>query len=284
MKSFYLIIFICCCSVAHSQNVTFFFDDATNLFGLKQKTGKIIVAPVYDDVEDFKEGLAAVMQNNKWGFINSKGKLVIPYQFGEVESSFCRGKAEVFLNGYLTEIDTKGNEIPRRAHWEEYLEKHKLLTKYQLDKIRVHPGGAGEDGLFFGRSKKTKKWGFFQIYGEEYDDLQILVPAEYDSISNMRYNANFVAVYQSNQVGIYQTTARNQGEKPGITIPCAYEDYKITQVYSPSFEWYGEVPFLALKKNGKWAWVDWFTGELKTPFDFDKYEDLPPIKSEWVKW
>ncbi|OBQ23228.1 MAG: hypothetical protein AN486_00015 [Anabaena sp. AL93] len=44
----------------------------------------------YRDEDDmlsssFSEGLAAIKLNGKWGFINQNGKLVIPYQFDEIQ-------------------------------------------------------------------------------------------------------------------------------------------------------------------------------------------------------
>ncbi len=35
-------------------------------------------------------------------------------------------------------------------------------------------------------------------------------------------------------------------------------------------------PYLAVKKNGLWAWIDWITGELKTEFLYDlNIEKMP---------
>ena len=41
-----------------------------------QKNNEVIKLK-YDDAESFSEGLAGVQRNEKWGFINTKGKEVI---------------------------------------------------------------------------------------------------------------------------------------------------------------------------------------------------------------
>jgi len=49
----------------------------------------------YEDAQPFTEGLAAVSWNQKWGYINTSGKLLIPMQY-EQESDFRGGYAAVY--------------------------------------------------------------------------------------------------------------------------------------------------------------------------------------------
>ena len=49
--------------------------------GFMDDAGKIVVKPVYDDVSDFQEGLAAVKKNDEWGYIDKTGAAVIDRQF-----------------------------------------------------------------------------------------------------------------------------------------------------------------------------------------------------------
>ena len=43
--------------------------------------GNIVVPINYDDTDYFSEGLAAVMVNGKWGYVNAKGEIVIEPQY-----------------------------------------------------------------------------------------------------------------------------------------------------------------------------------------------------------
>ena len=43
-----------------------------------------VISPAYDETWKFFQGLAAVKLNQKWGFIDQTGKLIIPFQFDEI--------------------------------------------------------------------------------------------------------------------------------------------------------------------------------------------------------
>lgn len=53
-------------------------------WGFKNKQGEIIVEPQFDRVKQIKESLlVAVKLNNKWGYINQIGKFIIECQFDD---------------------------------------------------------------------------------------------------------------------------------------------------------------------------------------------------------
>ncbi|WP_141107909.1 WG repeat-containing protein, partial [Campylobacter coli] len=45
----------------------------------------IIAKPEFDDVWDFKKGLAKVWLNGKYGFIDKSGKIVIEPKFDDID-------------------------------------------------------------------------------------------------------------------------------------------------------------------------------------------------------
>ncbi len=51
-----------------------------NKYGYKAN-GKIVIPAQYDGADEFREGLAFVSKNEKWGFINQQGEVVIPLQY-----------------------------------------------------------------------------------------------------------------------------------------------------------------------------------------------------------
>jgi hypothetical protein len=64
------------------------------LKGFMDDAGKIVVKPIYDDVSDFSEGLAAVKKNDEWGYIDKTGAIVIDRQFSGAYA-FSEGLAAV---------------------------------------------------------------------------------------------------------------------------------------------------------------------------------------------
>jgi hypothetical protein len=53
-----------------------------------------VIAPQYEEAEPFAQGLGAVKQGDKWGFIDTKGNLVVALQFAHTRS-FSEGLARV---------------------------------------------------------------------------------------------------------------------------------------------------------------------------------------------
>lgn len=59
----------------------------------KQK-GKYIANPKYDSMSSYSEGYAAIKKDDKWGYIDTKGKEVIKTKYVDAYS-FINGKAVV---------------------------------------------------------------------------------------------------------------------------------------------------------------------------------------------
>lgn len=50
------------------------FNNETGLYGYQTTQGKIVISPQFEDAKPFSEGLAAVYNGQRWGYINSKGE------------------------------------------------------------------------------------------------------------------------------------------------------------------------------------------------------------------
>jgi len=100
--------------------------------------------------------LAAVKKNNKWPFISTDGKVLLPFQFDEVDVYFYDGMVKVKAGGKVGLVDING----------------KLVVKPQFDLI----------GYFNNNTacvKSNKKWGLIDKNGKIiikpiYEDIQEL--------------------------------------------------------------------------------------------------------------
>jgi hypothetical protein len=111
------------------------------------KTGNRAFEGTFQEATEFSEGLAAVKVGDKWGFIDTQGRMVIEPQFYDDRSiwateywytGFSEGLAPVsvghFKWGY---IDKSGNFV---------IEPQYLCTSFYGGVARVAPGGISQEG------------------------------------------------------------------------------------------------------------------------------------------
>ena len=85
------------------------------LYGIKDTKDNIILAPVFDKIDDFENGLAKIYKGDKHkvGYINENGKIVVPCIYDSI-SKFEEGKAKATKNSRKYIVDLYGNEIEQK--------------------------------------------------------------------------------------------------------------------------------------------------------------------------
>ncbi|MCB9080310.1 MAG: WG repeat-containing protein [Lewinellaceae bacterium] len=100
------------------DNLTTYTDDGLIRFrqgkvhGMLDNMGKVIIPAVFDELDDFHEGLAAAKYQGKWGFINLQGEVVIPYRY-DGAFRFRDGRAIVANNGEVLVINKQQQVLAR---------------------------------------------------------------------------------------------------------------------------------------------------------------------------
>lgn len=79
-------------------------------WGFINTQGKVVIPFIYDNVGDFHNGLAKVTKNDKAGFINIQGKVVVPLIY-DYAGDFHDGLASVRKNGKEGFINTQGKVV-----------------------------------------------------------------------------------------------------------------------------------------------------------------------------
>jgi hypothetical protein len=120
-------------------------------YGFINRKGNIVIQPKYDLARPFVTGLAAVKVRHQWGFINYDGKIVIPIRYNSV-TDFDRGIAIIEKNKKYGILNSNG----------------KMVVGFLYDALKL--GGRG----FF--AKKNNKWGSIDKNGKEvfefiYDEI-----------------------------------------------------------------------------------------------------------------
>lgn len=87
-----------------------FYDYTIEKWGFADNTGKVVIQPQFEKIQDFSEGLAAVKTDRLWGFIDNTGKVIIDYQYYQ-PSPFSCGKSVIDTNNGYIVINKKGEKI-----------------------------------------------------------------------------------------------------------------------------------------------------------------------------
>lgn len=90
-------------------------------YGYIGRALRLEIAAVYENARDFSEDMAAVKKDGKWGYINSLGVTVIPFEFdsctmadtmgGDIAFGFRNSLAPVCKDGKFGIINSKGETV-----------------------------------------------------------------------------------------------------------------------------------------------------------------------------
>jgi len=80
-------------------------------WGFLDQNGRLAIRPIFEDVRDFRQGLAAVQWQGKWGFINVNGRMAVPPRYDSVGDFAEIGLAVVTLDGRQQLINRNGESV-----------------------------------------------------------------------------------------------------------------------------------------------------------------------------
>lgn len=246
-------------------------------YGYLSKTGKEIPCQYQDAREYFSEGLVAVVQNNKVGFIDKNGDVAIPFQFEYTKyhfnyyhyffGVFSDGYACVMKNKKFGYIDKQGKTVIPYEYLEGGEFHHGVAlvsTSFNkcglIDKNNsivlpfefeggIYSGHMYETGDFYSgdvyKMCKNGKWGVYSLKGE------CIVPCKYDQIDG--FHDDVAVVLKDGRCGLIDVNGRER-------IPCQYDFFILNSVA------FGE--FVEVAQNGKHGIVD-MNNQVVVPLEFD---------------
>ena len=186
--------------------------DESGKYGFIDTTGKVAVPFQYHWVSNFSEGLAAVEdESGKWGYIDTTGKTVIPFQ-NHYMYRFSDGMAWVMDESRKYGlIDTTGKlVIPFQYNWVGILSEGLAAVE-------------GENG----------KWGFIDTTGK------LVIPFQYDDAAYF-YKGLACVQNESGKWGFIDATGK-------VVVPFQYDEIFARFI---SVERFDGVTFAI--KQGKW--------------------------------
>jgi hypothetical protein len=165
-------------------------------YGFADMEGKIVVPLIYDEVQDFVDGLAMVSNLGLYGFINTSGNEVVPCIYNAIQDGkFENGLVCVIRNKKKGYINKTGNEVIP------------CIFDY-VSEI--------SDGLIF--AAKDHKLGLYDITGK------IIVPLTYDFPSDF-YRTRFNFYFKEGLAPVQKDGKWGYIDKTGkVVIPFIYDD------------------------------------------------------------
>lgn len=108
-------------------------------WGFVDTTGKVVIKATYEDAGEFSEGLAAVRVNGKWGFIDTKGKMVIKPQFVAeyAPAPFKDGISNIYMGDTSIDIDKTGKEVVVQNAWSDILKQYEDSRVYEKEGVAI---------------------------------------------------------------------------------------------------------------------------------------------------
>lgn len=248
--------------------------------GFIDRTGKIIIKPIFENVQEFEDDRAPAQIEKKWGFIDRSGKFIIEPVFDEIRWSFSEGLTPVLIGSKWGYIDESGKIViePSLEYGHRFREgravinigrnetlSHGLINlegKLVTDKKFNWSAWSFSEGLLSVRI--GDKWGFVDLNGE------IVIPIKYKEAKNFSEGMASVCldVKGKNTCGFIDKTEN-------FVIPAQFEEC-----------WYFSEGLAAFKKNGKYGFIN-KKGEIviKPAFDwlYSFTEGLAAVKKNG-KW
>jgi hypothetical protein len=210
--------------LARVSNSRYINSTTKAFYGYIDEKGREVVPLIYDSAaSQYYEGFAEVKINGTWGYINKTGKEITPFKYSSARN-FSQGRAFVQLNGKWGFIDTTGTVIAPLI--------------YDVAYSGFYNGLAGV-GL-------NKKLGFIDRSGT------VIIPLIYDYIDQFKDN-ELATVKLNGKWGCIDKTGM-------VIIPLIYDWVNV--FYTPAQSW------VIVILNGKYGTVD-RTGNVIIPIIYD---------------
>ncbi len=211
-------------STKSSINLDLFLFIRNDRFGYIDRTGKIIIPAQFERAEDFSEGLAIVKVGERFGCIDKTGKLVIPARFNFI-SKFKNGLAVAHTDGDAPKIGyiDRTGKLVIPARFDEAHEFSEGLAAVSVDRKFGYINSQGKVIISFQFDEAAKfKDGFAKVRTDilraENPDRTIDRTGKLLSGSNRLINSKD----RNNLIQVYHQLSKAEALKPEALKHHAY--------------------------------------------------------------
>jgi hypothetical protein len=218
-----------------------------SLYGFIDGKGLIIIKPQYQDADLFRDGLAAVSNGKKYGFINLKGDTVIPFSYDETFMGFNNELSDVRINDSCGYIDKQGKLVVPLIYQTCYpfMSDYAQVETFDGDRFLIDKKGTRYD--YNDINKKYRLGIPREAYpgsfttptgqGRKNEKGDTIVPPIYKVTGNLSDHM-YIVQDNNNKWGAYN-------DKGILIIECKFDEI-----------WHFNEGLANFKLNGKWGFVD----------------------------
>lgn len=143
-------------------------------YGFIDQTGQVVIPPVYDEANEFSEGLASVWNDGHWAFIDPAGKVVFRLPADcLVVSHFSEGLALVNVGGKETHHSIDGGKWGYIDRFGRFAVPAQFtMPRWAAYNYVVSPASAFSEGLAGLWDERSGKWGFIDRTGKVVIDFR----------------------------------------------------------------------------------------------------------------
>lgn len=203
------------------------YEDEEGLWGFTDENGEIIIAPQFEEVGEFEEGLAWVCDEEGYGYIDKEGRLVIPIKFSYA-CDFKKGTALVEDEnlGISYFIDKTGEKIGKGNYSDispDFIDDNTVGTLLSGKQILLNRLGRPISNAYdhIEATDDGEHWYFEEngIGGIMNSKGEVIIhPGDYD-FEHANFSDGMILVNKDDLYGYVN-------EEGKLTIPFKYEDAK----------------------------------------------------------
>ena len=214
----------------------------SSLYGLKDKTGKVLVKPIFYAINTYgstKERIKASLSYGKEGVIDSKGNIIIPFEYSSLYNN--RNMYTANKDGKTILLDYYGNKILKKSYDEVSIDNHFFKVKENGFYGMLNNSGDILLPIQYDELYYVAKEDWFVVTQNGISTIldskgKKIFGNKYTSVSKLDYYFKFILVEKNGKFGIV--------DKLGNTIsPLTFD--AVEKEFNDHF--------FIVKQNGKWG-------------------------------
>lgn len=183
------------------------------LYGYINKRGKEVIPCQFKEAKNFSEGLAPVCnEEGKWGYIDKKGNLVISYKFDDA-TCFSEGIGIVNIKGKDFYINKQGEKITNKEFEDAYSFRNGFgIVKYFEEGKSVY-SYIDEAGKLFGK----------YLWCSRFDSNGLAIVCQYEPSVNQIINKDFKVIKEKESAANFWAIMDGMILSRGKNMYCFYD-------------------------------------------------------------